>query len=474
MTPMKTILSDHPDFVEGFVEYCFNKGFNEKQASELLRIAAIKELAESGDESFQEGLRLGSSGSIRKVAFVKEAIIRRLISKLLPGASPFPAPPRIPGMTGAHPPVPTMSAPPSVLPGAGATHYNLALPKGLAHSLGGAGTTAAAGGVAGAMFGDPENGMMQNALTGAGIGAGARLAMGPMFRGKNFSKFMSGINPLERGASKGSIGVNLLRPMETLGKAITAPGVAKSVGKGLGYGALGGAAYNLGSKISDMHVSPDSSQLTPWYMQGNGAPGGMGGGSPGSPGGTDIFSMPSSLRNVYEGGGASSLGGGAGGVGPMHEISMAKAQQNEIDQKISMLNSQMSSIDDSNPMSHMQRQQFNKELTKLQHARNSAQSSLEEALSKMQQDRARYGSAAASTATSAGRSVDRLQKEYEGNIADYENGQSSTMSNVLNKLNPMNWMNGGLEHRMNRNAERLAQQRALLQRAQMAQQNLSL
>ena len=467
MTPMKPILSDHPDFVEGFVEYCFNKGFNEKQASELLRIASIKELAESGDENFKEGLRIGSKGVTQKSAFVKEAAFKKLLGKLIPGSSPFPAPARIPGIPPVHPPA--IPAPSTVLPSAGATHYNLSLPKGLAHAMGGAGGTAALGGAAGAMFGDPENDMMHNALAGAGIGAGLRMAAGPMFRGKNFSKFMHGINPFEAGASKGSIGINLARPIETLGKAITAPGVGKAMGKGLGYGALGGAAYNLGSKVSDMHAGPDSSQMIPWYMQGNsGSPGSTG--MP-SPGGTDIFSMPSSLRNVYEGNGASGLGGGAG-VGPMHEINMAKAQQNEIDQKISMLNSQLSSIDDSNPMSHIQRQQLSKEMTKLQVARNESQSSLEEALSKIQQDRARYGSNAASMATGAGNSVEKLQKEYQGNIADYENGQSSMMGNVLNKINPLNWMNGGLEHRMQRNGERLAQQRALLQRAQMAQQTL--
>jgi hypothetical protein len=53
---MAKILSDTPEFVDGFAEECFKKGFSEEQAAALLKTAARLELVESGDPDFLAGM----------------------------------------------------------------------------------------------------------------------------------------------------------------------------------------------------------------------------------------------------------------------------------------------------------------------------------------------------------------------------------------------------------------------------------
>ena len=276
---MSNPLTDTPEFVEGFVKYCFDKGFNEEQTSKLLRVAALNELAESGDKDFHEGLRLGSNPKYEKLATVKSAGFMKGLKSLfgMRNAKPiFPHPPRMPGGSTPHIPVPGGGGgvPPIVPPTMGPppivprTHYNVKLPIGASHSLLTGAGSAAAGGVGGAMFGDPDNGLMSNVMGGAMLGAGLRTAAGPMFRGGNFRKFVSGMNPFEAipaaaGASKGTFGVNLLKPIETMGKALTTKGVPTALATGAGYGALAGAGYTAGANIANGGAT-DTSQFLPY------------------------------------------------------------------------------------------------------------------------------------------------------------------------------------------------------------------
>lgn len=426
---MTTTLADSPEFVESFVKHCFDKGFTEKQAAHLLHIAVVDELAASGDEHFQEGLTQG---------YVKQAV------------NPVP--------------------------------YLLKLPRGLTNKTLG---TAVAGGAGGAMFGDPEGSTMGNIMTGAGMGAGLHMAAGPMFKGKNFSKFLSGMNPLTKagpGASKGTIGVNLLKPFETMGKAVTTKGVLPALAKGTAFGALGGGAYSLGAGAGigggvglGLGSVPDSSNFLPSYMQGGGA----GNGAAGPPGGRDIFSMPPSLKDYYANtGNGRGYGGGMGAAGvlgfnPISDLKGSRAEQANIDSQLNTLNMEMSKLDPTNPMAAIQRIELNKRMAKLQAARNSSQRDMEKALAAIQSDSSKHRSSSADAEASASKSIARLQKELTGNEADYNAGNSSSMYNMWNKINPMNWTSGGLEERMRRNTERLKQQYLLQQRAQAAQKELN-
>lgn len=442
---MNSLLTNHYDFVDGFVKHCFDKGFNEEQTQKLLKTASLNELAESGDPHFQEGLKIGSADKYTQLGMIKKAL------NPLKWLSSF-------GKGGGKP-------------------YTLTIPRGVGNvGMRGAGS-ALVGGVGGAMFGDPENGMAQNVLTGAGLGAGLRLMAGPMFKGKNFSKFVSGMNPFTRipasakgvgGVPRGTIGVNLLKPIETMGKAIFHKGVPGALARGAGYGALGGAAYSLGSGAGVGKGITDSSQLLPYYMQGGSSPGGAS--SSASSGPRDIFSMPGSLREIYQGkGSGAGMSSAAVAAGPLHAITEQKSKQADIDRQIMTLTSQMNSLNEGDPMSAMRRIQMNRQLVKLQMARNESQKELESQLSIAAQDRGRYRERANTAATDATRAVDKLTAELRGNIDNFHAGEGSTWQSILNKINPFNWPYGGLENRINRNAEQLAQQQYILQQAQKAQ-----
>lgn len=449
---MNSLLTNHYDFVDGFVKQCFDKGFNEEQTHRLLKTASLNELAESNDPDFHEGLRIGSSDKYTTLYSIKQA---------------FSLPKWLAGLGKGS--------------GKGATKpYTFTIPRGVGNvGMRGAGS-AILGGAGGAMFGDPENSMAQNVLTGAGLGAGLRLMGGPMFKGKNFSKFVSGMNPFtsipavakgKGGVPRGTIGLNLLRPVETLGKAMFHKGVPSALATGAAYGALGGGAYSLASGAGVGKGINDSSQLLPYYMQGSAGSGGSSSG--GSSGPRDIFALPGSLKEIYQGkGSGAGISAGTMAMGPLHEISQARAKQNMIDRDIAAITSQMGSLNEADPMSVMRRMQLNKQLVKLQAERNATQKSIESSLDIAQQDRSRYRQRANTAYSDASSAVEKLTAELRGNVDNLSAGQGSTFQSILNKLNPMNWAYGGLENRINRNAEQLAQQQYILQQAQKAQSML--
>lgn len=382
---MKSLNTDYLDFADGFVEYCYNKGFTEEQTAALLKKAAMNELAESADPYFQEGLQLGLTPKYEKLAAVKQAFNPLKMFRLGKGL----------------PPPPTAGA--TAAAGKAPWEFTIKIPRdgaggGLANAA-----TAGVGAAGGAVFGDPENSTLQNTLIGAGTGIGARMATGAMFKGKNFSNFMSGINPFysipasARGAGgvpSGTFGLNLLKPVETLGKTLFHKDTGKALRSGGLYGGLGGAAYAASPGASNQQETPSS-------LRAPAAPR-----KPVSPDQSALFSMPGSLKETYQ----------SGKLTP----ASALANKSKIDREIDAVSLQLKTLNDTSPNSILQSVKLKTQLARLQHERNKSQKMLES-----------------------------LTNEINTQTEAYAAGQDSPWQNFLNTINPANFMRGGLENRIN-------------------------
>lgn len=208
---MSKHLSEHPEFIKAFVYECFNNGFNEKSASELLNAYAKAEFYTT-DEDYREGF-----DSAIKEANVPKAVLD-LIKALGSSAK---------GNAGISAPI----------------------------IAGAAGGALAPAGVLPENF---EGGAMSGATIGALLGA-----LGTRGRGLGAS-----VNRIGQAISKGGLGRTTLGEA---GKLITNKSILKGTGKGVLGGLAAVGANNLMNESRFPKVNPNTGM--PWYMNEGGVAG---------------------------------------------------------------------------------------------------------------------------------------------------------------------------------------------------------
>lgn len=307
---MSKHLVAHPEFVKAFVSECFSRGFNEKQASELLDTYAKAEFYTT-DSDYREGFNT----AIKKANVPKATW--NLIKALATSAK---------GKPGLTTPI----------------------------GLGAAGGALAPEGVL------PDN-YEGGALSGAALGA---LLGAVGTRGKGFG---SSLSRLGNAVSKGGLGRTLAGEA---GRVVTNPAILKGTGRGI----LGGVAAVGASKLMDSGLGDilpgrkpniDSNTGTPWYMR----DAGMGSSQPAASAVSDPFELPSDIMARVNADRSYSGGAGAGNTaGPMGLLINNKKQLVDLENNISSMQNSLPS--GSNPASFGQRQSMQNEIDNLKMRRN--------------------------------------------------------------------------------------------------------
>ncbi len=306
---MSKHLSAHPEFVKAFVSECFSRGFNEKQASELLTEYSKAEFYNS-DKDFREGVD----------TFFKEgSTVPKATWQLIKALGKS-----IKGKSGLSTPVLTGAA-------AGAIAPEGMLPD------------------------DFEGGALSGATLGALLGA-----LGTRGRGLG-----SSLNRIGKSVSKGGVGRTAIGEA---GRLLT----NKSILKGTGRGLLGGLAAagttqamdkGLGGLLPGRKPGIDPNTGVPWYMR-------DGASTTQATNATvaDPFELPPEIMERLR----SEAGGGQAGsnmAGPLGDLTNKKNQLMTLEGQISTLqNSLPSGV---TPSSYAQRQSIQSQIDNLKMQRNS-------------------------------------------------------------------------------------------------------
>lgn len=306
---MSKHLSAHPEFIKAFVSECFSKGFNEKQASELLESYAKAEFYRT-DKDFKEGVDL----FFKEATTVPKAtwnLIKALASsaKSRPGIS-------MPILSGAA---------------AGALAPEGVLPD------------------------DFQGGALSGAALGALLGAVGT-------RGKGLG---ASLGRLGKSVSKGGVGRTALGEA---GRLVT----NKSILKGTGRGILGGLSaagvsqamdQGLGGLLPGRKPSINPNTGMPWYMRDGAAAT-----QSTNTAVADPFELPPEIMarlSAGSGGGQS----GANMTGPLGDLANKKNQLLTLEGQISTLQNSLPS--GATPSSYAQRQSIQNQIDNLKMQRNS-------------------------------------------------------------------------------------------------------
>lgn len=359
---MAKVLSDTPEFVDGFVETCYNKGFTELQAAELLKTAARLELVEVKDPDFMEGMAKAAAPGVGYGA------------KLAKGLG-FPW--KIP------------IGPQQAL-GVGALAAGAAIPNFYRPApfetdegaLSGAGKGALAGGA-------------------LGVGLGALAVLGK--KGKGLRRFLSDAMPISRSrdaaglVEPGKYKFKPGAPFRAAGKALTEPGVLTGARRGIIYGGLAGLGMGLKDGIGGGGFSGMNYGSAP-YAPGGGAAGGSSSSSSGS---GSIYSVPGTLRSTYSSGSyqSPSAAGAAGAVSGAGVVGSMRAAQNrvkEIDGRIAAMRKEVDAARTSNdPNSLLRAHDKQREIRRLEKTKDMETRSMNKYVSMAAKEQAKYQSAAA-------------------------------------------------------------------------------
>lgn len=351
---MSKHLVAHPEFVKAFVSECFSKGFNEKQASELLGTYAKAEFYTT-DKAFREGLD----------STIKEAGILKALGQL--GKAVGGAAVRNPGI--------------SVPVGAGIAAGGL-LPSGIISDeyTGGAGTGALAGGLLGLA-----------ATRGRGLGAAmSRLAGAARFGG------------LGRQSAK------------ELGNLASNPTLLKGLAGGAGAGLLATGTNNLmneGFGFSGRLPKMDPNTGVPWYMRDQAAGSSTSGAQVT---GSNPFELPPEIMARVQGGagaGAAAGSAGAAGLGPVGQLQSQRGELTDLNTRISQLESSLPT--GINPASYQQRQSMQAEIDNMKMRRNTLATTIGELQSTVDRDKFNISDLAAQRAQQAAAGSQAAMSEFD-------------------------------------------------------------
>lgn len=368
---MAKVLSDTPEFVDGFVETCYNKGFTELQAAELLKTAARLELVEVKDPDFMEGMAKAAAPGVGYGA------------KLAKGLG-FPW--KIP------------IGPQQAL-GVGALAAGAAIPNFYRPApfetdegaLSGAGKGALAGGA-------------------LGVGLGALSILGKKGKGGHsfLRRFFSDANPSPRhyvdmptgGKVRGGFDFAPHAPLRAAAKALSQPEVLTGARRGIIYGGLAGLGMGLKDGIGGGGFSGMNYGSAP-YAPGGGAAGGSSSSSSGS---GSIYSVPGTLRSTYSSGsyqspsaaGAAGAAGAVSGAGVVGSMRAAQNRVKEIDGRIAAMRKEVDAARTSNdPNSLLRAHDKQREIRRLEKTKDMETRSMNKYVSMAAKEQAKYQSAAA-------------------------------------------------------------------------------
>jgi hypothetical protein len=375
MTPA---LSNTPEFLEGFIETCFNKGFTEDQTAEMLKRARFSDMMNSKDPMFTEGFQ---STLCKSAAPVKSLLNIPVTWKGLGGL----------GALGAGAALPMMARP---------TPF------------------------------DADENVLSGAAKGIGIGGLLGLGLGGLkggFRGSstpgvsNFRKFLQEANPYPRwvdpatGIKTPGRVTNLFGPLSAMGKAVTDPSAVKGLGRGAYYGGFAGGGLGLKDSLSNglggFSGLGSGSNYSPGYSGG----GGTSAPSPLSGGKSDIYSVPKSLKDYYApaaaGAGAAGVSAGAGATtGALADLKRFKDNLGQVDSRMQALQGQLKSINASDPNGMLTSYDLKRELNELSRIRDEETSRLNKALERAQEEQTRYHAAASNDFALANRGATAAQQ----------------------------------------------------------------
>lgn len=373
---MDHIDSAHPDFIKGFVEYCYNFGLNDKQAAELYNTTLKKEMCEKSAE-FKEGLVEG---------FTKSAIMGKALK--------LPAP--IWKGLGAA--------------GLGAGAYTLA-PEGMS----------------------PQ----QAAAAGVGVGAATGAGLLALRHPGMAMKFMKGMVPFGRKANKQVLhnngvltpayGLKPLKPLNTLGKTITNPSTQKFMGRGIGYGAAMGAGGYAAAKNTERAGGPGV--YKPWYLDDefNSSEGG----STANP--NDPFGyVPQDIRTGGVSGAGQNLN--AEQAGPINSVKQMQKQLQVIEGSMEDLSKQLATADTSNPAAYARTKAMRDQYRALTREKIIVTKNIKNTLETIDSDMNQMRSSARETLAGAGSRGQRIGSSFErlrDSLEAERNG--SFMAKILNR-----------------------------------------
>lgn len=346
---MSKHLSARPEFVKAFVSECFSKGFNEKQASELLTEYSKAEFYRT-DKDFKEGMD----------SFFKQAGVLQALGNLG-----------------------------KALGGAAVRNKNISVPIG-------------AGMAAGALL---PSGLLSDEYTGgAGTGAIAGSLLGLLAtRGRGLGGSLSRL-----GSAMQSGGLGRTTAKE-LGKLVTNPTILKGTAAG---GIAGLASTATGKALNQFRLpAMDSNSGIPWYMQAGMSNAGQAAGAARGSNPFDLPS--DIVARAQGGGsamyGSSAMGGGA--LGPMAQLKSQNEEFTNLNNRIAQLeNSLPTSID---PSTYRQRQSMQTEIDNLKMRRNDLSKTIGETQSVIDRDKFNISTLAAEKAQQAALGSQSALAEFE-------------------------------------------------------------
>lgn len=355
---MAKVLSDTSEFVDGFVEECYKKGFSELQAAELLKTASRLELIEAKDEHFMAGMEKASA--------------------------PYSAMTKALGMPWKIP-----VGPRGLLAG-GAMAVGAAIPT----------------------FNRPEPfGTNETALSGAGKGALAGGALGTAIAGLSLMgnkgkggysylrRFLQEANPNPKhfvqmphgGRVAGGYDFKPQAPFIAAGKALSQPRVISGLRKGVGYGGAAG----LGIGLKDSMGGGGFSGMN----YGSYSPLGESGKSTGSAA-TDagsIYSVPRTLKETYAPGASSAAATAAGGAavgGVVGSMRAAQERVKELDLRINEMRKTVAQADKTNPNALLRAHDTEREIRRLMKDKDAETRNMNRLVTQMSKEQSKYQSAA--------------------------------------------------------------------------------
>lgn len=418
---MAKVLSDTPEFVDGFVEACYNKGFSELQTAELLKTAARLELLEAKDEHFMAGMEKASSPYSGLVKALK-----------MPWQIPV-------GPRG-------LLAGGAMAGGAALPAFTRPVPFDTDESaLSGAGKGALVGGLSGLAMG---------ALSVAGRrGAGGVSNLRRFFQEGNP---FPGVKDPAGNIIPGARYTRLDAPFIAAGKAISNPASLKGLQRGVGYGAAAGLGVGLKDSVGG---GGGFSGLN----YGNYTPGSSGQAS--STGGADkdqssIYSVPRKLNDYYTpGASTSTAAAGVAGGAAVGALAEANNRVKAIENKINTMRAEVAKADRKNPNAVLRASDTEREIRRLMREKDIETRSMNRIAGQMSSEQAKYQSAAS--------------RDYELATRRYHDADKS-FNRHMSRLNDNGWLAPLLatlfnsRERAGMQADNMNQYAAIRDRAQQA------
>jgi hypothetical protein len=389
---MSQHLSANLDFITSFVETCHAQGFNEKQAAELLNNYAKNEFYLT-DKNFRKGVD----------ETLKEASVPAALGNLIKAVG------------GSIIKNPKISIPVASGVAAGSLTPEGVLPE----SYGG---SAMAGGALGGLLG---------LIATRGKGLGGALS--------NMGKAVTGGGVLRTGARQGA---NLLTHPKLL--------------KGIGLGALGGAAVKGTKDIKDWATNrlPDISPNTgvPSYMlEGGGVAGGS---SPSTD--VNLYDLPGDILAQATGTAAGRTGGSSAFI---DNLKQNKQQLVDLDNQISELQSSLGPAN--NPAAYGQRSAIQAQIDNLKMQRNALSMGINKAENKFYSDTNNIINQANQREALANRGLSSSQAEFEnimrrkaleqqGGISGYLMGLYNRLAGTEGRINQLDPIYRGYQNELDR------------------------